>query len=258
MKKLLLVPALAVLLSACNNTTPKETAQQFIKALSSADMVTATLLASNDTRAVIKGANTEAKTSASPEELFLLSELTETESGSKAVVKNSILALTLVKESEGWRVMLNETLLKTIQNREVLLAEVRAAWEALEKEYAARRKIVDEYIGYKKTTGGLSAKMQALSNAVSKLPSLKDSSGTTRLVYVQSQHHLNSAIDDALEPTTAANSDLTLNYFLQISNAGDRIKVAEDFYQSKAMEARSSRYPPLPFATSNAPKTAGR
>jgi hypothetical protein len=57
------------------------------------------------------------------------------------------------------------------------------------------------------------------------------------------------SIDAALEPTLAANIDLSLQYILQLSTAADHVKSAEAAYQAAAQKARSPLYVPLPFAT---------
>ena len=68
--------------------------------------------------------------------------------------------------------------------------------------------------------------------------------------YTQKQQQLNKLIEEAHEPS-ATNADLSLNYFVQISNSSDRIKAAETDYQPVAENAHSPVYVPLPFKTSN-------
>jgi hypothetical protein len=153
----------------------------------------------------------------------------------------------MVREKEGWKVALNEKVLADIQGREEMLATAKAKWEELLKEYEARQKILRDYIGYKKSLGALSTQMQALEAAVEKTPA---ETGWTReklLAYSQKQQNLNKVIDAALEPSQAANADLTLNYFLQISSAGDRIKAAESAYHAVAKKANSTTHVPLPM-----------
>jgi hypothetical protein len=251
MKKLLLFLGLAIFFCSCQSTPPRETAQQFIKALADADLTTASSLVSADTKAVLEKAKKERGQTPSPEESFQFSTLSETISGEKAEVKNSIIALPLVKEDKSWKVRLDEKLLNEIQNREALLAAVKAKWESLQKEYEARQTILKDYISYKSSLGALSPKVQALNSTVNSLAAEKEWTAGKLQAYTQKQQALNKVIDAALEPSQAANMDLTLNYFLQISTAGDRIKAAEADYQAAAQKAHSSLYVPLLFKTKN-------
>jgi hypothetical protein len=256
MKRLLLLSGLGLILASCQPTPPKETAQQFIQSLAATDITTASSLATNNTKPLLDKAKKEAAPATSAEELFQLSTLIEEKNGDKAVVKNEIIALPLVKESEGWRVVLTEALLNEIQNREAMLTAVKTKWDELQKEYTARKKILEGYIAYKKSSGVLSPKLRALSEAVSSLPAESEWTREKLVAYTEKQQQLNGAIDGALEPSMAANTDLTLTYFLQISQAGDRIKAAEAAYQSKAKEAHSAVYVPLPHIKSSEAKVA--
>lgn len=248
MKKYLLFTFLVPLLFSCSkNSSPKETAQQFIKALSTADLTTASSLTSAGTKGVLDKAKKETPGATNPEQTFQLAALTETVKDKSAEVRNDVIALPLVKEDEGWKVILNEALLHQIQDREELQAMVKIKWEGLQKEYEGRLQVVKDYVSYKKGMGALSPKLSALNDAVSGLASPKDWTRETLLAYAEKQQQLNKVIDDALEPSAAANTDLSLNYFLQISNAGDRIKSAENAYHAVAETAHSPVYAPLPF-----------
>jgi hypothetical protein len=66
---------------------------------------------------------------------------------------------------------------------------------------------------------------------------------------VQKQQQLNKIIDAALEPSLAANTDLSLQYILQMSIAADRIKAAEAAYQ--ACRAKSPFHPLCAIAFPN-------
>jgi hypothetical protein len=54
-----------------------------------------------------------------------------------------------------------------------------------------------------------------------------------------------------MEPSLVANTDLSLQYILQISTAADRVKRAEAEYQAAAQKAHSPVYVPLPTGTIN-------
>jgi hypothetical protein len=255
MKKYLLFTFLVPLLFSCSkNSSPKETAQEFIKALSTSDLTTAASFTSADTKAVLDQAKKETKNTANPGEIFQFASLTEKVTEKKAEVQNEVIAIPLVKEDDGWKVALNETLLHEIQGREELLAIVKTKWESLQKEYEVRMQVVNDYLNYKKGIGTLSPKVAALNEAVNGLALPKDQTRETLLTYAEKQHQLDKVLDDALEPSHAANRDLSLNYFLQISNAGDRIKAAENTYQAVAESAHSPVYAPLPFKATQSVK----
>ena len=252
MKKYLLLFMAAPLFFSCQKAaSPKETAQAFIEAVHKADLATAAGYVSSETRSVLDKAKNETRNTQTAEESFQLSTLTETINDNTASVKNEIVVVPMVKEEEGWRVALAEDLLHEIQNRESLLSTLKTKWEALLQSYEGRMAVAKDYITYKKSQGALSPQAKTLNDL---LDSFAPANGWTRetlLAYVQKQKQLDKAIDGALEPSQAANTDLTMNYFLQLSNAGDRIKAAEGDYQLLAEKARSAVYVPLPFRASN-------
>src|SRR5206468_2770654 len=102
--------------------------------------------------------------------------------------------------------------------REERLATAKTKWEALQKEYDGRLQVLNDYINYKKNMGALSPNMTRLKNAIGSISPRKEWTRENLLAYVQQQQQLNKTIDDALEPSVAANTDLSLNYFVQISN----------------------------------------
>ena len=253
MKKLLLLSFLFGALYSCKQSaTPKEAAQQFLRAVYSSDFTTASSLATNETKPLLEKANKEIKNSLSPEESFQFATFTETVSGNNAEVKNEIVSIALVKEDDGWKVAATETLLGVIQNREAMLASAKTKWEVLLKEYEGRLQTVKEYINYKKSLGPLSAKATALSDMANSFSAENNWTKEKILAYVQKQQQLSKVMDDALEPSLAANTDLSMTYFLQISNTSDRIKSAEGNYQTIAEQVHSPVYVPLPFKTGNA------
>ena len=150
--------------------------------------------------------------------------------------------------------MLTENLLNDIQGREERLSTAKARWDALQKEYEARLKVAKAYVEYKKSAGILSSQVIALGEMVYNFPADTIRTKEELLAYVQKQQQLNQIIDTALEPSLAANTDLSLNYFLQISTASDRIKAAEADYQAVVLRAHSPVYVPLPFKTANGVK----
>lgn len=247
MKKFLLLFSIATALVSCQEaSSPKETAQAFLQALSEADMTTASDLVSSDSKAVLEKAPSSAKQTQSPEESFQFASLTETVSDKSATVQNEVISLPLVKEKEGWKVVLTEDLLTSIQNREEMLSDLQTKWSNLQKEYEARNTVAKNYITYRKSLGALSPKANTLAVMLDSAATPNEWNKTSLLAYLQKQEELSAAIDGALEPSQAANTDLTMNYFLQFSNANDRIKAAEADYQSLAQKVRSPLYVPLP------------
>jgi hypothetical protein len=248
MKKLLLsFFCFAVLFSCKQSPTPKETAQTFLKSLLSADFTTASSLVSSETKVVLDKAQKEPTQLSSTVDAFQLNTLSETINGEKAEVKNDVLSLSMVKEKEGWKVVLNEDLLKRLQQQEELNAAAKAKWAALQTEYEARLKVAKAYVDYKKSTGALSPKVLLLTEMVYNFRTDSIHTKEALLSYLQKQQQLSRAIDEAIEPSQAANTDLSLQYILQISTAADRIKRAEAEYQAAAQKAYSPVYVPLPI-----------
>lgn len=247
MKKFLLLLVLATALVSCQEASPpKERAQAFLQALSHADMTTASNLVSSDSKAMLDKAAGGTKQIPSPEESFQFASLTETVSGKSATVKNEVVSIPLVKEKEGWKVVLTEDLLTSIHTREEMLSALQTKWSNLQKEYEARNTVARDYIAYRKSLGALSPKANTLNVMLDSAAVPKEWNKASLLAYVQKQEQISTAIDGALEPSQAANTDLTMNYFLQFSNANDRIKAAEAEYQSLAGKVRSPLYVPLP------------
>jgi hypothetical protein len=251
MKRLLLLVFLIPVFFACNKaSSPKETAEQYLKALSAADLSTAASLTSTDTKAVLEKAKKETTSTASPEESFRFSTLTESITNNQAEVKNDVIAIPLVKEDGAWKVVLSEPLLNGIQNRDEMLASAKTKWTALQKEYEARLQVLQQYVDYKKSMGPLSPKVSLLNQAMNKFPDQKEWTKEAVLAYTEKQRQLNNLIDAAFEPALNANTDLSLSYILQVSTANDRIKAAESDYQSAAELAHSTVFVPLPFKQS--------
>ena len=256
MKKLLLPAFLIVILFACNKaSSPKETARQFVKALSAADLATASSLTSADTKAVLDKAKKQTTNTSAPEESFQFSTFTETINNNKAEVKNETITIPLIKEADGWKVTLNEPLVSEIQNRDEMLAAAKAKWEALLREYDARLQVLKEYITYKKGMDALSPKVNLLNEAVNKFSKQTTWTKESLLAYTEKQGQLNNLIDSALEPALAANADLSLNYILQIRTATERIRAAENDYQLTAEKTHSPVFVPLSFSNAATAKT---
>lgn len=250
MKKILLFSLLLAVLLSCNKgSTPKETAQTFIKALSASDLTTASDLVSADTKAVLDKAKKETNGNANAEESFSLASLTETVSEKNAEVKNEIIVVPMVKENDGWKVVLNESLLNQVQGRDEMLSAAKNKWEALVKEYDGRLVVVKQYISYKQGMGAMTPKLAQLKVAVESLKPQQAWTKESIIAYVQKQQALDKTIDAAMEPSLAANTDLSLNYIVQISNASDRIKAAKAEYQSISEQAHSPVYAPLPISS---------
>lgn len=252
MKKFLLSFFCAALLFSCKqSSSPKETAQTFIRSLATADFTTASSLTSSQTKGVLDKAQKNAKSSQSPDEAFQLTALSETINGEKAEVKNSVLALPMVKEEDGWKVVLNENLLNSLQQREELLSLAKAKWILLRREYDNRLKVAKAYVDYKKNSGNPSPKVLALTEMVYNFKADSVKTKADLMAYLQKQQQLNRAIDEAVEPSLAANADLSMQYILQLSTAGDRIEAAAAEYQVAAQMAHSPVYVPLPSATAS-------
>jgi hypothetical protein len=249
MKKVLLFSSVVLCLFSCTTKSPRETAQAYIKALYTSDLSTAATLTSTPTKVVLDKAQKQTKNTGNPEEGFQLSTLAETVKEDKANVKNNVVELPMVKEDGAWKVVLNESLLNEVQNHDEMQTAAKVKWEALQKEYEARLQVLKDYVNYKSSLGTQTPKLLALREAVKQLTPEKKWTGETLRAYVQKQQQLNGTIEDALEPSLAANTDLSLNYFVQISKASDRIRAAEAEYQQAAQRAHSPVYVPLPLKT---------
>lgn len=247
MNKLLLLAFIAPLFFSCKNLSPKETAEEFITALANADLTTATSLASADTKALLDKAKKDVTSAQDPKDVFEFSSFAQTVNEKKAEVKNGVLTVPLVKEEDGWKVVLNEMLLNEIQSRDALLTMAKAKWSDLLREYQGRQQVLNDYVNYKKGMGALSPNVSALSEALNNLKVPAEWTRETLIAYTQKQQQLNKVIDEALEPSSAASADLSVSYIVQISNAGDRIRQAEVFYQPVADKAHSPVFVPLPF-----------
>ncbi|MDB5208224.1 MAG: hypothetical protein JWR72_3299 [Flavisolibacter sp.] len=232
MKKVLLLAGIAITIYSCNSSIPpKQVAQEFIKAVASNDNTTAASLATDDTKATVSS-NKSPQAQVPAEDQFDLGTLTETINGNGAVVNNKIVSVSLKKEGEGWRVSATPELLSIIGNRQANLAAAKQKWEALLKEYESRLQVAKSYVQYKKDAGILSPQLQKLDEVINSLTTKTAWNKETIALYRQKQNQLADLIDRSLEPSYAANSDLSMNYIIQLSNVKDRIKVAEGEYQT--------------------------
>jgi hypothetical protein len=253
MKKPLLFALLAAAFISCNETKPpKEVAKEFITALYAGDGTAAAALATEKTKMNVAVSKTDVA-GVSADESFSLSSLSETISGNTAEVKNELVKITLEKEGNDWKAVASPELVSGVADRQKNLAELKSRWDALQKEYEARLQLAKDYISYKKSLG-LSPQMKTLEEMVNTLSVKTVWDKEKILLYVQKQKQLDDLIDKALEPSYSANSDLSMNYFLQLNNASDRIKYAEGSYQELAEKTSSPVYPPLPFKASNSTK----
>ena len=245
MKKLLLffVPV-AFLFSCKSDVPPKDVAKQFIEAVHAGDASSASALATEGTAAAIGSFSTQTP-EISAEESFSLTTLTETVNGNTAEVKNELIKLPLEKDSEGWKVAATRDLVASISNRQQNLSALKNSWEALLKEYESRLQIAKDYVQSKKAQGALSPQTQSLEQMVNTLSAKTTWDKEKIQLYVQRQQQLLNMIDKALEPSFAANTDMTMNYILQLSGANDRIKAAKQAYQSQAEKTPSAIYPVL-------------
>jgi hypothetical protein len=255
MKKILFLSIVTSFLFSCNNSSaPKEVAKNFIEAVYAADYATASSMASAETKDFVTKQKTDAKPSLTAEESFTLSNLTETVMGNSAIVKNENISISLKKEKEGWRVVSDENTITAIKNRETNLTALKTAWEKLLKEYEGRLQAAKEYVGYKKSNGALSDNVKKLEDVVNSLSVKTTWDKEKILLYVQKQKQVHDLIDKALEPSYTANADMSMNYFLQLSNASDRIETAQGVYHDLVQKTPSAIYPMLPVKATNSIK----
>ena len=247
MKKLLLpLFCLAVMASCKQSSSPKETAQTFIRSLAKNDFTTAASLVSHETKPSFDKMKNESQPTGLPEDAFQLATLTETINGNKAEVKNDLLSLSMIKEEGSWKVVVPENLLDGLQQRQEELQAVKIKWTALRKAYDARLKVAKAYVDYKKNNGTPSANVLRLTEMVYNFSADSVRTKESLLAFVQNQQALSSAIEEAMEPSLASNTNLSMQYILQISAAADAIKEAEAAYQEAAQKAHSPVFVPLP------------
>ena len=246
MKKTLLLAFLFSAIYSCKTSTaPKEVATQFIQAVYSGDVATASGLATEKTKAAINFPKQEAPVGTA-EETFSFATLTESVNGNSAEVKNDLVKISLLKEDAGWLVDATPDLVASISNRQTDLAALKTKWETLLKEYEARLKIAKEYVQYKKGQGTLSPQLQSLNEMINTLSAKPTWDKEKISQYTQRQKQLADMIDKSVEPSYTAGSDMGMNYILQLSNANDRIKTAQSEYNSLAQKTPSATYPVVP------------
>ena len=224
---------------------PKEVAKEFIQAVYTGDAAKASSLVTEKTKAAVS--DTKPLTPAmNAEESFSLTTLTETINGNSAEVKNNLVKLSMEKEGNGWKVAATPELIAAIINRQNDLNELKNGWEALQKEYDGSLQLAKDYLQYKKGRGTLSPQMQSLEQMVNTLSVKTTWDKEKILLYVQRQNQLADMIDKSLEPSFTASADISMNYILQLSAVKDRIKIAQEEYQTLAEKIPSATYPKLP------------
>ena len=245
MKKFLLFVFATAFLFSCKNTVPpKDVAKKFIEAVYTGDVTKAASLTTEKTTPAV--ANIQKQTPGiTADDDFSLNTLIETENGNAAEVKNELINVYLAKEGDGWRVVASPELVASISNRQQNLMALKTKWEMLLKEYESRLQVAKEYVQYKKGQGALSPQLQSLDQMVTTLSAKTTWDKEKIQLYVQRQQQLLDMIDKALEPSYAANTDMTMNYILQLSGAADRIKLAKQEYQALAEKTPSATYPSL-------------
>lgn len=245
MKKNLLIVSAIVFLFSCKNTVPpKDVAKEFIEAVYTGNAAKASVLVTEKTKTSVTALTVQTP-GMSAEESFSLNMLNESENGNTAEVKNDLIKVSLEKEGDGWKVAAAPDLVASISNRDEDLMALKTRWEALLKEYESRLQIAKEYVQYKKGQGALSPQMHSLEQMVTTLSAKTTWDKEKIQLYVQRQQQLLDMIDKALEPSFAANTDMTMNYILQLSGAADRIKLAKQEYQALAEKTPSATYPSL-------------
>lgn len=250
MKRMLPFVFCLLLMASCKNSTPpKEVAQQFIQAVHKADAATASALATATTKASVSALKAGVPSASTADALFSFSTLSETTSGNTAEVKNDAVKLVLEKESDGWKVAASPETVASIANRESNLAALKIRWEELLREYDSRQQVAQNYVQYKKSQGALSLPIQNMDAVLKTLTAQPANTKEAILEYVRKQHILDDLVDKALEPSFAANVDLSMTYFLQLSNARDRIKKAVDSYRETVAKTPSPVYPQLALRT---------
>ena len=245
MKKALLFAFIISILASCNNSKPpKDVAKDFMEALSSSDVNTASGLATEKTKSNINSIKADAP-AMSAEESFSVSKLTETVTGNTAEVKNELIKLSLEKESDEWKVAASPELVAAISNRQKDLATLKQKWEALLKEYNGRMNVAKEYVSYKKGQGAISPQIKTLEEMINTLSAKTVWDKEKILLYVQKQKQFQDLVDKALEPSANAGADMSMNYILQVNAADSRIKTAQAEYQASAEKTPSGTYPVL-------------
>lgn len=245
MKKALPLSFVAFVLVACNSSAPpKEVAEEFIQAVQAADVVKASRLATEKTKVSVSEIKKHSPNKSAGEG-FSFASLTETVNGNTAEVKNDAINLTLENEKGSWKVAATPEVIATIIERPEDLAQLKHKWEALLKEYNGRLNVAREYVQYKKGQGTLSAPMQNLEAMVNKLSAETQWNKEKMQQYSQNQLELEKLFNEAHEPTTNAHADLSLNYFLQLSDAADRIRAAQKEYNDAVAKMPSVMYPAL-------------
>lgn len=241
MKKALLPSWVAIVLLACNSAAPpKDVAAEFIQAIKAGEAAKAAALATTETKALVSTAKATAGGTAN-ENLVL----TETINGNTAEVNNETVAVMLKKEGNDWKVDATPQLLATLTESPENLELLGNKWNVLQKEYTGRLNVAREYVQYKKGQGSLSVPMQNLERMVNKLSAETSQTNEMRSQYLQDQKELETLLDKAHEPTQTAHADLSMNYFLQLSQAADRIKAAQREYNEAAVKFPSVLYPAL-------------
>lgn len=216
-------------------------AKQFLQAVYSAEPGSATGFVTANTQNLLP---TKPQT-ASPtpaEESFSFATLSETVNGDAAEVKNEAISLALAKENGEWRVALTPQTASAIATRQEQLYQVQQQWQALFKEYKSRVLVAKDFVHYKKGRGALSPALQNLDAAVSQLLAQTDAPSLDVPRYISGQRNLDALIEKAYEPTQTASADISLNYFLQLNQAADRIKTAVAAYNEVARKVPASGY----------------
>lgn len=244
---------------ACNQKSgPKEVSAAFVKNLYTLKFEEAAAVTTDATKATLqKGKkDLEKKGLAEEEKLNRIGEQVETvfatknlvahTSGDKAVVQNEVLTIKLEKEKGQWKVQATEDLVKSVLYRQLYLENVRVAWQQLQEEYEKRLALVSEYLAYRNSYSGPSPETQRLDAALKKINALSPASGKERAKYIALQLELEKLLETNVQPTFTAASDLSLNFIIQLTTAGDGIKDGVQAYNDAASKARSKQFPPVP------------
>lgn len=249
MKTYYLLVAIAILFTACNRTTPKQTASEFVKKVYMYDFDHAADLTTADTRQMVaqkqQGATQPAgRVSDDAINKFQLDSLREQVKGNSAVVESDGIRLSLVKEGNQWKVLASEQLIDDIANRTEKEDVLSAKWVMLQNAFDNRMQAVKEYVQYLSTRGGLKAEGQELLQIIANTSLAKNFTKTDLQEYLNNQRQIDRLIDRAIVPSFSAGADMSVNLILRVNEAESSIKQAKAAYNLAAQDLWSKTYVP--------------
>src|SRR5688572_9752551 len=170
----------ATMLFACKNASdPKDVSIAFIEHLNARQFDKASVLTTDASRQTVVDLKSEQPPAApatavdeSLSDVFNLETLQPYISGNKAIVKNNLVSLNLEKVDGDWQVVASKDAVDAILHRTENIANVKAGWETLKKEYINRSVLLREYISYVKNSGRDMPEVTALEEGLKALPTI--------------------------------------------------------------------------------------